>query len=206
MSSTKSPLLICGITCLALLSSVASAKPPKEQNHAITLSPSNSKKASNEEYPTTDWTRLLPIEDLIASIPAGDDFGGSGFNDPLANSMRGSFDAELDEDYRSSLNSTKFNMELNGKKVRLPGFIVPLEFQQEQVVTEFLLVPYFGACIHVPPPPPNQIVYVKTDKGIKLTNLEQAYWLSGTLSAKLKESELGTAAYTLDLAKHEIYQ
>ena len=47
--------------------------------------------------------------------------------------------------------------EYNGKQVKLPGFVVPLEYSDKGRVKEFLLVPYFGACIHYPPPPPNQI-------------------------------------------------
>ncbi len=57
----------------------------------------------------------------------------------------------------------KVRNELNGSKVKIPGFVIPLE-GDDKAVTEFLLVPYFGACIHVPPPPPNQIIYVKFKK------------------------------------------
>jgi hypothetical protein len=52
---------------------------------------------------------------------------------------------------------------LDGQNIRLPGYIVPLEVSEEGRTTEFLLVPYFGACIHVPPPPSNQIVHVKSE-------------------------------------------
>src|SRR5206468_7419214 len=55
------------------------------------------------------------------------------------------------------------NPALDGKVVKLPGYVLPIEFNGKQV-TEFLLVPWVGACIHTPPPPPNQIVHVKTDK------------------------------------------
>ena len=54
--------------------------------------------------------------------------------------------------------------ELNGKRVRIGGYVVPLDFEAT-TIKEFLLVPFVGACIHVPPPPANQIVYVKADKG-----------------------------------------
>ena len=56
------------------------------------------------------------------------------------------------------------NTELDGKQVKIPGFIVPLDVAKDGTVSEFFLVPYFGACIHVPPPPPNQIVYVTTSR------------------------------------------
>lgn len=56
--------------------------------------------------------------------------------------------------------------ELDGEYVKITGFIVPLEFDIEYV-NEFLLAPYMGACIHVPPPPANQIILVKSEKESK---------------------------------------
>jgi hypothetical protein len=56
---------------------------------------------------------------------------------------------------------------LDGTKVRIPGYIVPLEADDQGRLTEFFLVPFLGACIHVPPPPPNQIVYVKLPQASK---------------------------------------
>lgn len=86
--------------------------------------------------------------------------------------------------------------ELNGKQVRIPGFVVPLEGDGE-LTTEFLLVPYFGACIHVPPPPANQIVYVKFSQGVPIANLTDAVWVSGTLSTVKWEGEMATVGYSL---------
>jgi hypothetical protein len=89
------------------------------------------------------------------------------------------------------------NESLDGQPVRLPGFIVPLELDDEGRVTEFFLVPYFGACIHVPPPPPNQMVYVVMDRGISLDSMYSAYWISGTMATQKRDTSLGAAAYTL---------
>ncbi len=61
--------------------------------------------------------------------------------------------------------SIAVNTKLSETKVKIPGFVVPLVVNDNGVVSEFFLVPYFGACIHVPPPPPNQIVYVKLAGG-----------------------------------------
>ena len=74
---------------------------------------------------------------------------------------------------------------LNGQQVRIPGYFLPLEASATQV-TEFLLVPYIGACIHVPPPPPNQIVHVRTlkNKGYSSKNLYEPVWVTGVISAK----------------------
>jgi hypothetical protein len=75
--------------------------------------------------------------------------------------------------------------ELNGQRVRLPGYILPLDVSGTKI-TEFLLVPYVGACIHVPPPPPNQIVHVKVvqHKGYNSKGLFEPVWVTGVISAK----------------------
>jgi uncharacterized protein len=98
------------------------------------------------------------------------------------------------------------NPELEGKLVRIPGFIVPLDVAKDGTVSEFFLVPYFGACIHVPPPPANQIVYVTTPKGIALDSIYEAYWITGTMRMQNKSTRLGLAAYSLAADKVEIYK
>ena len=85
---------------------------------------------------------------------------------------------------------------LNGKLVKIPGFVVPIEGDNE-TTTEFLLVPYFGACIHVPPPPANQIVYVKFSEAVPIENLYDAVWVTGTLSTDGWEGDLATVGYSL---------
>lgn len=69
----------------------------------------------------------------------------------------------------------------DGAVVRVPGFIIPLE-DNDREVSEFLLVPYPLACIHVPAPPPNQIVHVKMDKGKKVAfDFYEPVWAQGRL-------------------------
>lgn len=70
----------------------------------------------------------------------------------------------------------------DGKRVRLAGYVVPLEFDGTRV-TDFFLVPYVGACVHVPPPPPNQLVYVRAEPGFESDGLFQAVEVTGTISA-----------------------
>ncbi len=81
--------------------------------------------------------------------------------------------------------------ELNGKQVRIPGYLLPLELSADKV-TEFLLVPYVGACIHVPPPPPNQIVHVKVSQkgGYKSEGLFDPVWVTGEITAKSMVKDL----------------
>ncbi|HZQ72561.1 MAG TPA: DUF3299 domain-containing protein [Burkholderiales bacterium] len=78
----------------------------------------------------------------------------------------------------------------NGQRVRLPGFVVPLERVKEDV-TEFLLVPYFGACIHVPPPPANQIIHVFPAKPVKNLRTMDAVWVIGVLDTTRSEALKG---------------
>lgn len=96
--------------------------------------------------------------------------------------------------------------ELDGQQIRLPGYIVPLEVSEEGRTTDFLLVPYFGACIHVPPPPSNQIVHVKSEIGVKLDELYQPYWVEGPMQVKPSSSELADAGYQMAAEKIYVYE
>ena len=95
---------------------------------------------------------------------------------------------------------------LNGQRVRLPGYIVPLEVSEEGRVIEFLLVPYFGACIHVPPPPSNQIVHVTSELGVKVDELYQPYWIEGPMQVKASTSELADAGYQMEADQILVYE
>jgi len=85
--------------------------------------------------------------------------------------------------------SQEVNTGLNGKSVRLAGYLLPLNFSEDGN-TEFLLVPYVGACIHVPPPPPNQIVYVTLPKKKIVRDLYTAVWIHGRMLTKTASKEL----------------
>ncbi|KCZ90066.1 DUF3299 domain-containing protein [Hyphomonas johnsonii] len=95
---------------------------------------------------------------------------------------------------------------LDGQKIRIPGYTVPFEYASKAEITQFLLVPYFGACIHAPPPPPNQTIFVETVNPIKLKDLAQAVWIEGTIHAKTQESDLADAAYTIEMTSIEKYE
>ena len=73
------------------------------------------------------------------------------------------------------------NSEIDGKLVRMPGYLLPLDFSGKQV-SEFLLVPWVGACIHTPPPPPNQIVHVKPEKPVEMFGVYAPVWVTGKMS------------------------
>lgn len=95
--------------------------------------------------------------------------------------------------------------ELNGENVKLPGFVVPLDVVGDKVAS-FLLVPYFGACIHVPPPPPNQIVYVEFEDPVKLESMYDPVWVTGKLGLEGHSSTLAKAGYSMKGTSLEEYR
>lgn len=96
--------------------------------------------------------------------------------------------------------------EVNGTSIRLPGFIVPLEFDSENLITEFFLVPYFGACYHKPPPPPNQTIYVTSPTPIEFESIYDPVWVMGMITTKQAGNDIATAAYSMDLHHLKPYE
>jgi hypothetical protein len=92
--------------------------------------------------------------------------------------------------------------ELNGQYVSIGGYVVPLDFEAT-TVKEFLLVPFVGACIHVPPPPVNQIVYVKTSKGFEVGSQFEAVTVTGKITTSVAFTGLADAGYTMEAANVE---
>tara|TARA_A100001011_G_C14036181_1_gene725845 strand:- start:24 stop:650 length:627 start_codon:yes stop_codon:yes gene_type:complete len=159
-------------------------------------------------YETIDWIDLIPKEDLdiLLNPPSYiTDVEDGSIEDKIGSQLKTDPVAVENDRYQQALISKSIKPEMDEKKVRVPGFIVPLEFNDEQIITEFFLVPYFGACIHMPPPPPNQIIYVKYPKGLILEALYHPFWISGKLKTSLIENDMATAAYTLDMENYEPY-
>ena len=98
---------------------------------------------------------------------------------------------------RQMWDNAPVNPAMLGQNVRLPGYLVPLEDLPEGI-KEFLLVPYFGACVHSPPPPANQIVHVLLDKPVKRFRSMDTVWITGALSATKTDSHMGVAGYRMD--------
>ena len=91
-----------------------------------------------------------------------------------------------------------------GKPIRIAGYVVPLDAERMQS-SEFLLVPYFGACIHSPPPPANQIILIKPPKGSRFRTMD-AIWVEGILTEGKTSSEVGTSTYILTADKITPYR
>ncbi|MEO3864807.1 DUF3299 domain-containing protein [Rheinheimera sp. HH7-4] len=152
---------------------------------------------------TIEWTDLMPEEDLklLQQMPeVQHDYSQPS---PFDDNYQG--DDPVAAQWQQILTSAKVVEKYNNTKVRVPGFVVPLEFDAEQNVTSFFLVPYFGACIHVPPPPPNQMIFVTGAKNLKADMIYSPFWISGTLTTEVMTHNLGQAAYSLKVDNIEEY-
>ena len=173
----------------------------------------NSAKSSNESsdnitYTTAHWDDLIPEDDLDALVnpPLSlDEIEDGSFEDQISGQILNQIASDSDSRYQQALVSTRVIPEMDGQAVRIPGFVVPLEFDDQQVITEFFLVPYFGACIHTPPPPPNQIIYVSAPRGLTLEFLSYPFWISGIISTALVENDMAVAAYSLEMHSYKPY-
>jgi hypothetical protein len=103
---------------------------------------------------------------------------------------------ELLDRLKQAWDSAPTEPALDGARVKLPGFIIPMERKGERI-SEFLLVPYFGACIHSPPPPANQIIHVVAKQPLKNMMTMSAVWASGTLSLQRSDSPWGMSGYRM---------
>lgn len=205
-------LLTLSLNLLLLLASdvlgedkkVDTTNAPVEQKAVKT---ETTKKLPSPTFKTIEWNDLIPEEDLnVLMNPPGyiDDLEDTAFDDDISAQLTINVDSAANDRYQQALVSTNIIEEMNGLSVRIPGFVVPVEFDEESI-TEFFLVPYFGACIHSPPPPPNQIIYVHAPKGLKLDTLYDPFWISGKLSTSMVENYMATAAYSLKMTSYEAY-
>ena len=110
--------------------------------------------------------------------------------------------AEIDE----ALSYAPVNESLDGELVTLPGYVVPLEFDGQTRLEEFLLVPYFGACIHTPPPPANQIVMSRLEETTEIENTWEPVQLRGVLRTETSTTALAETGYTMDVIAIEPYE
>lgn len=141
------------------------------------------------------WEELVPKDWDPAKEFKGMDLSALDDGDPRAN--------ELLMKMQEVSNNAPTNAAMNGVEVKIPGFIVPLE-EAKGEVTEFLLVPYFGACIHTPPPPANQIVHVIAPGPVKGLHAMDTVYVSGTLkAARYASADMGVSGYEIASATVE---
>lgn len=170
----------------------------------ILLSTGQSAHAQGDEenYQQIEWVDLIPEDDLDALLNPPESL--MGIEDGSSQDSIDSLDALEESDPESSrfyaaLKSARVVETYDNKMVKIPGFMVPLTVNEDNKVTEFFIVPYFGACLHMPPPPPNQMVFAKYEPGYALETLYQPFWFEGQLQISMVERDLGSSAYTIDL-------
>jgi len=152
---------------------------------------------NGERVEKIDWDSLMPADYSPMAAFDTSQFSSLDDYDPMAEiKLKAMMEA---------LSSAPVVKDMDGKMIRIPGFVVPL-VEEGLNVTEFFLVPYFGACIHVPPPPSNQIIHVTFEPGVNVENLYDAIWVVGALSVKTTIHELGSSGYTLDAFRIEAYE
>ncbi len=181
--------------------STVAASPPKEATEPgsapLTVGESTPETAQAETL-EIDWDALIPADWRPDKLLEEYNVDSLSDDDPRAQ--------ELMEKLQALWKESPVVPELDGKLVKLPGFVVPLEMSTESI-GEFLLVPYYGACIHVPPPPANQTVYVVTGKDYEYQGkLFDTVWVTGEIKVEHLSSELAEAGYRIQGARVEPYE
>jgi len=202
-------LILSGLLAYALTGAetVAADKAGKDYKIGERLpAASTSAKHSSTSYRALDWDELIPedwdpmeaLKDLDLSLMED--------SDPRA--------IEALEKVRAAWDDAPIVQKLNGARIEIPGFIVPLDPDPDRV-REFLLVPYHGACIHVPPPPSNQVLHVLLPKTLSreqqqiLKSAALMYGtisVSGTLETVFTDTSMGFSGYRIKADRVDLYK
>jgi len=143
------------------------------------------------------WETLLPPNWNPVEIFAGLNMDSLDDNDPRADKAMKKLLKMWDE--------APVNPALQGKAVKISGYVASLDFTGKAELKEFLLVPYFGACIHVPPPPANQIIFVTLAKGRRGIRSMDQVTVYGTLAVTKTETDMGRSGYRMKADAIEPY-
>ena len=190
--------LACALIALCLAGAVAAQPrdgvPAMKPPLAATPSPAATRPG---EARTISWEALVPADWDPFKDFKGLDFQMLDDGDPRAN--------ELLKKMRKAWDEAPVNPALVGQLVRIPGFVVPLEDGKEGL-REFLLVPYFGACIHSPPPPANQIIHVLPRTPAKRVRSMDTVWISGVLATGRSDTYMGASGYRIEATQVTPYK
>lgn len=146
--------------------------------------------AKREPAREVDWLELMPKDEVEAMMAA-------------------SAAAQLNVDHNQmgeQTGSFRAMPEFDNQRIKLAGYIVPVQTTEDGQLSEFFLVPYFGACIHVPPPPPNQIVFARLEKPIPMTEIYDAFWITGTMKIERFQNDIAATAYTMTVEDVRLYE
>jgi hypothetical protein len=163
--------------------------------HGLALAGEPAKQTPHREVA---WEELLPEswhpEEIFDTLGL-DNFSD---NDPRA-------DKAL-EAFNEAWKNAPANPALHGQRIKIPGFVAPLDWENSGQLKEFLLVPYFGACIHSPPPPANQIIYITMAAPLEGIKSMDVVWAYGTITvARNTSGDMGASSYSMTLDKAEPY-
>jgi hypothetical protein len=135
----------------------------------------------SSEYREVSWGDLVP-KDWLQNAPTEQDFFESGLEPQTI--------------------EAPVVAALNKQKLKIAGYILPIKYSG-MFISEFLLVPTFGACIHTPPPPENQMIYVSMEEPVEIATPWAPVWVSGLLSAQKSHTKFATAGYQMKGANLE---
>lgn len=199
-------MLICGALTLASIGAYSSVALGAAGNMVAqassdgyrvgdTLAPA--KRAPSGGYEDILWSTLLPEGWSVEKMMEGLNLSELQDNDPKAR--------ETLQKIREMWDNAPVNPKLDNRRVRIPGFVVPLDGERDKA-REFLLVPYFGACIHAPAPPANQVLHVVVNKSVNTVKLFPAAWISGTIRTVRSDTRMGVSGYEVVVDKVEPYK
>lgn len=160
-------------------------------------------RAETEVYKTIDWNDLMPdpwVKEMTKDMAAMSKLSYLQDSSDEATKAMSAIRKKLDE---APIVKTQLN-----KKVRIPGYAVPLDADRSDK-REFLLVPYFGACIHTPPPPANQIVLVRPTSQSKIKKMPESMdvlWVEGELKEGRVSTGQGVSGYLLEAVSIAPYE
>ena len=155
--------------------------------------------ADSQGYETTSWPALLPAGWNTQAALGRLRLDSIDDNDPEAE--------EIVRKVRALLDNAPPNPDVHNRRLRLWGYMVPLQFAKQRQVSEFLLVPYFGACIHSPAPPANQVVHVTPSDPVSAElRHTSAVWVAGTVKVVRSDSDMGAACYRMTSADVKPYK
>jgi len=184
------------VPAVAAATGILQVQQPSDAGYRVgdTLAPE--KRAPAAGYQDILWENLLPeglsADKMLESL----NLSSLEDDDPKAKEMLSKI--------RQMWDSAPVNAKLDSKRVRIPGFVVPLDGEREKT-REFLLVPYFGACIHAPAPPANQVIHVKVKPGVT-AKLSPAAWISGTMRIVRSDTPMGVSGYEMTVDAVEAYK
>ena len=180
-------LALAGVAAVVLEKTALAQTAPADKPAAATATTKPSfREVTWDDLTPKDWDPLKQFRDT--------NFSALNDADPKAIAML--------KRMRETWDNAPTNVALDGQNVRIPGFLVPLDETKDGLI-QFLLVPYFGACIHTPPPPSNQIIEVRPKQPVKGFRPMDTVWISGTLRTLRSETYMGTSSYRMDALRVE---